>query len=1351
MAKQLTTRIIFAGVDNVSSVLSGMQTRVAGFGRSFQNMGQGAVRAGQQASAAISLPAILAARGILKAQEDMERAQNELSRRSQITDFFQLEELKKQADQLADLTRFKAAEVTKLQTELFAAGLNKEIVLAITPQVTFGSIASDMDTRTFSDQITNMVNSFYGQITDPKRYSTAVNDISEQMALVSASSNTTFAEGMEAFKQFAPIARALKIPLEEVTGLIGSLANNGFKAAEAGRALRTGFLRSLMLTPKAMRLVRAEGLDFTKWLNIDDSKMDKDRFLAHMKSLIPDITEMNGYLDNYFSQSAGDVVGKMDQLQEDIVKRLGLKPTDAVKVGNRIAEFIGLGVESIDVEAMLKELEGVNPAITKEIFTMFQAGKFQSLLEDPTQFTNMMATVEARKDEILSRINPMTGKNYVSVVEFMAEQEMKGLPGALDILAATFDRFQRGLFTSFDYIDDFGRRMNTITDGIRNTLIPFVQYMDAAPPSIKKFVIVFGLIAAALGPILIYFGLVAMGLGALMRAASGALIPLTLAGRALSLIAVALTRFSGRGGAMAVSALTRMGAAGLVLAGAGLLIYKSWDKLKDVFSSIKDDIGYTSGMDSLSRAFKAFHLGHFAAGWALVNAAMNSFWITAKRVGGSIGGVLLDGLRAIFKEIDGVLPNFARFRAGIVAVWESLKRFGASIADIFGGFSAGDLIGTIKSLATALADGALAYGGAALKYVADALDQITAAIGRFRAVAPQGGIFAGLKAMWDDLPDTGKALTAFLGLKLLAKAIGPLALAMRAMRGLSIMSLVGGLTKLSALKLGAIGFGLAELGKSYGILNDNVDSGTVALAFAALPAAIQAAGMAASGAKALAGWAMAGAKAAAAYVGSFRIWSALAAVIGAAWTGLKAVAALTAGFLAGAAYSAGVKIASVIGAAISAVWSAVSSVAARTAGLLAGAAYTAAVKVAGAIGTLISAFWTGLSIGVATAAGTLMGTAYSRAAAVASAIGTAISAIWTALSATTAGAAGTLAGGAYSLAARAAMAIGAAISAAWGAISTAAAAIAGAAAGRAYAAGMAISGFIGTALAGAFTVAGAAGGASVIAAGAAGTALGLALGAAIAIAIPTAILAGLNFFDPKGNLGGLTKPIDDAIRSALNLPAKDTAVTTGELWDGLFGDGKGDKFLKGDAADPNFSVNEQFAIPLRTPKNPDMVWPQGTEKFLKGDAANENFSVKDQFGINLRTPKIEPANDDVPGWKRFLLGDAANEGFNFKQSMGIDAGIGGDPMANRESLYELKNSASAAGRSADANEGMQADMQALAAAVAGQTGILSSIDRGISAIPGAVRAGVPWAGGKSSAAAAPAANLPTTGYSSGPQ
>ncbi|MBO9195687.1 hypothetical protein J5277_16395 [Rhizobium sp. 16-449-1b] len=73
-----------------------------------------------------------------------------------------------------------------------------------------------------------------------------------------------------------------------------------------------------------------------------------------------------------------------------------------------------------------------------------------------------------------------------------------------------------------------------------------------------------------------------------------------------------------------------------------------------------------------------------------------------------------------------------------------------------------------------------------------------------------------------------------------------------------------------------------------------------------------------------------------------------------------------------------------------------------------------------------------------------------------------------------------------------------------------------------------------------------------------GKAFTLAARALIIAAIAGITMDALQEVDPKGNLGGFTKPLDDYLRKKLGLSAKDTGITPNEIWEGIFGR-KGDK------------------------------------------------------------------------------------------------------------------------------------------------------------------------------------------------
>jgi hypothetical protein len=126
----------------------------------------------------------------------------------------------------------------------------------------------------------------------------------------------------------------------------------------------------------------------------------------------------------------------------------------------------------------------------------------------------------------------------------------------------------------------------------------------------------------------------------------------------------------------------------------------------------------------------------------------------------------------------------------------------------------------------------------------------------------------------------------------------------------------------------------------------------------------------------------------------------------------------------------------------------------------------------------------------------------------------------------------------------------------------------------------------------------------------AGSAYGAAFGVAAKAAIIAAVVLALEYFDPKGNLGGLTTPVDNAIRSGLGLPEKDTGVTPGEIIDGI------GNLLTPDPVDAP-EADADGNIPLRP----------------KTSAVDSNQSSVDRMlaGMNRLMSKSEPdADGNIP-------------------------------------------------------------------------------------------------------------------------
>lgn len=178
---------------------------------------------------------------------------------------------------------------------------------------------------------------------------------------------------------------------------------------------------------------------------------------------------------------------------------------------------------------------------------------------------------------------------------------------------------------------------------------------------------------------------------------------------------------------------------------------------------------------------------------------------------------------------------------------------------------------------------------------------------------------------------------------------------------------------------------------------------------------------------------------------------------------------------------------------------------------------------------------------------------------------------------------------------------------------------------------------------------------------ASGTGSGSKWGKAFGIAARVAMIAGvalataelLQAFDPKGNLGGITSPVDNWIRDKLGLPDKDSGVTPGEIWDGVF---KDDKKTAGPKSEPKKERLSSTAIDLGFDKSP---------VFGTGDGIND--ALKDRrYGLGGGTTDSLPgkAKDDVAAAPDIITQDSNNTTVDARSTVSVSiSGLRSDDAA----------------------------------------------------------------------------------------
>lgn len=149
--------------------------------------------------------------------------------------------LMEQTKNLGRSTRFTAQEVAQAQMYQAMAGLKTNEVLELTPKLLKLSIASGEDLARTSDIVTDNLSAFGLELKDVDR-------LMDVMAATANNSNTSISMLGEAYQYVAATSKSFD-SMEEVTTMLGILADNSIKGAKAGRNLAGIYARLSKITP----------------------------------------------------------------------------------------------------------------------------------------------------------------------------------------------------------------------------------------------------------------------------------------------------------------------------------------------------------------------------------------------------------------------------------------------------------------------------------------------------------------------------------------------------------------------------------------------------------------------------------------------------------------------------------------------------------------------------------------------------------------------------------------------------------------------------------------------------------------------------------------------------------------------------------------------------------------------------------------------------------------------------------------------------------------------------------------------------------------------------------------------
>jgi TP901 family phage tail tape measure protein len=144
--------------------------------------------------------------------------------------------LREQARELGGNTVFTASEAADAMTKLAMAGFDTNQILAATPATLALASAGQIELAEAADIASNVLSGFGLQAEETDR-------VVDVLAATATTTNTTVSSLGESFKEIAPTANNLNIPIEEVAAAIGLLGNSGIKGTDATTTLNSALNR----------------------------------------------------------------------------------------------------------------------------------------------------------------------------------------------------------------------------------------------------------------------------------------------------------------------------------------------------------------------------------------------------------------------------------------------------------------------------------------------------------------------------------------------------------------------------------------------------------------------------------------------------------------------------------------------------------------------------------------------------------------------------------------------------------------------------------------------------------------------------------------------------------------------------------------------------------------------------------------------------------------------------------------------------------------------------------------------------------------------------------------------------
>lgn len=320
----------------------------------FKQIGKKATEVGKTLTTKISAPLAAVGAASLKVGMDFDKAMSQVAATMGKT-VDEISDLRDFAQEMGATTAFSATQAAEGLNYMALAGYSAEESMKMLPTVLNLAAAGNMELATASDMVTD-AQSALGLTTKETV------DLVDQMAKASSTTNTSVSQLGEAMLTVGGTAKMMKGGTQELSQVLGLLADNGIKGAEGGTALRNILLALSAPTSKAATEMNKLGLDV----------FDANGNMRSMEDIIGDLNgALAGMSDEERTKAIANIFNKRDL--KSVNALLGTSAERWNEVGNAVANAGGAASQMADTQldnmagslTLLKSaLEGAGIAIS---------------------------------------------------------------------------------------------------------------------------------------------------------------------------------------------------------------------------------------------------------------------------------------------------------------------------------------------------------------------------------------------------------------------------------------------------------------------------------------------------------------------------------------------------------------------------------------------------------------------------------------------------------------------------------------------------------------------------------------------------------------------------------------------------------------------------------------------------------------------------------------------------------------------------------------------------------------------------------------------------------------------------